>query len=60
MNCALRLVLTVILVLPLMVEARPKIGLVLSGGGARGTAHIGVLRYLEEQNIPIGFNLPVD
>ena len=27
---------------------RPKIGLVLSGGGARGLAHIGVLRVLEE------------
>ena len=30
---------------------RPKIGLVLSGGGARGAAHIGVLRVLEEQRI---------
>jgi NTE family protein len=36
-----------------MAEARPKIGLVLSGGGARGAAHIGVRRYLEEQKIPI-------
>ena len=33
--------------------ARPKIGLVLSGGGARGLAHIGVLRVLREQRIPI-------
>ena len=32
---------------------RPRIGLVLSGGGARGTAHIGVLKVLEEQHIPI-------
>ena len=32
---------------------RPKIGLVLSGGGARGTAHIGVLKVLEENHIPI-------
>jgi len=32
---------------------RPKIGLVLSGGGARGTAHIGVLRVIEERGIPI-------
>jgi NTE family protein len=31
----------------------PRIGLVLSGGGARGLAHIGVLRALEEQNIQI-------
>src|SRR6185437_1580952 len=28
---------------------RPRIGLVLSGGGARGIAHIGVLKVLEEQ-----------
>ena len=30
---------------------RPKIGLVLSGGGARGIAHIGVLKVLEEVGI---------
>ncbi|MFG6466057.1 patatin-like phospholipase family protein [Roseateles sp. BYS87W] len=32
---------------------RPKIGLVLSGGGARGLAHIGVLRVLEELQVPV-------
>ncbi|MBU1658794.1 patatin-like phospholipase family protein [bacterium] len=32
---------------------RPKIGLVLSGGGARGGAHVGILKVLEEKNIPI-------
>jgi NTE family protein len=32
---------------------RPRIGLVLSGGGARGVAHVGVLRVLEEMRIPI-------
>jgi NTE family protein len=32
---------------------RPRIGLALSGGGARGAAHIGVLRVLEEHRIPI-------
>ena len=32
---------------------RPRIGLVLSGGGARGAAHIGVIRALEERHIPI-------
>jgi len=32
---------------------RPKIGLVLSGGGARGLAHVGVLKELERHNIPI-------
>jgi len=35
--------------------ARPKIGLVLSGGGARGFAHIGVLKVLEKNNIPIDY-----
>lgn len=34
---------------------RPKVGLVLSGGGARGAAHIGVLKVLEKHNIPIDF-----
>lgn len=32
---------------------RPRIGLVLGGGGARGLAHIGVLRILQEEGIPI-------
>jgi len=32
---------------------RPKIGLVLSGGGARGAAHVGVLKVLERERIPI-------
>lgn len=43
--------------LPLFVHAsdapRPKVGLVLSGGAARGLAHIGVLKALEEQGIKI-------
>ena len=34
---------------------RPKIGLVLSGGGARGAAHVGVIKVLEEMRIPIDF-----
>ncbi|MEJ3661353.1 patatin-like phospholipase family protein [Pseudomonas fragi] len=33
--------------------ARPKVGLVLSGGAARGLAHVGVLKALEEQGIHI-------
>jgi len=32
---------------------RPRIGLVLGGGGARGAAHIGVLRELERRRVPI-------
>lgn len=34
---------------------RPRIGLVLSGGGARGGAHIGVLRVLEELQVPVDY-----
>ncbi|MEK8178853.1 patatin-like phospholipase family protein [Flavobacterium buctense] len=34
---------------------RPKIGLVLSGGGAKGFAHIGVLKVLEENGIKIDY-----
>lgn len=33
--------------------ARPKIGLALSGGGARGAAHIGVLKVLDELRVPV-------
>src|SRR6187551_3069584 len=36
-------------------KPRPKIGLVLSGGGARGFAHIGVLQWLEEHHIPVDY-----
>jgi NTE family protein len=34
-------------------KARPRIGLVLSAGGLRGAAHLGVLRRLRQQDIPI-------
>ena len=34
---------------------RPRVGLVLSGGGARGYAHLGVLRVLERNRIPIDY-----
>ena len=34
---------------------RPRIGIALGGGGARGAAHIGVLQVLEEMNIPIDY-----
>lgn len=34
-------------------DSAPRVGLVLSGGGARGAAHIGVLKVLEEQRIPV-------
>ena len=35
------------------VPPRPRIGLVLSGGGARGLAHIGVLKALEDLHVPV-------
>src|SRR5262249_36761052 len=38
---------------PAQDSARPRVGLVLSGGGARGLAQIGVLRVLERHHIPI-------
>jgi len=34
---------------------RPKIGLALSGGGARGSAHVGVIKALEELGVPIDY-----
>ena len=34
-------------------EHRPTVALVLSGGGAKGAAHAGVLKYLEEKQIPV-------
>jgi NTE family protein len=34
-------------------QTRPKVCLVLSGGGARGAAHVGVLKVLERQRVPI-------
>jgi len=37
------------------VNNRPKIGLVLGGGGARGYAHVGVLKKLEEMRIPYDY-----
>jgi NTE family protein len=49
-------------ILPLHAQApdpapatRPKVGLVLSGGGARGLAHIGVLKVMREQRVPVDF-----
>ncbi len=38
---------------PAGVAKRPKICLVLSGGGARGAAHVGVIKVLEEYRVPI-------
>lgn len=43
-----------ILFIPLQINAQ-RVGLVLSGGGAKGAAHIGVIKALEENNIPIDY-----
>jgi len=36
-------------------QRRPKIGVVFGGGGAKGAAHIGVLKVLEELKIPVDY-----
>lgn len=51
MKSKLLLILTIFLS---HVQAQ-KVGVVLSGGGAAGSAHVGVLKSLEENNIPIDF-----
>ena len=38
---------------PPFAHARPRVCLVLSGGGARGAAHVGVLKVLEEMRVPV-------
>jgi NTE family protein len=38
---------------PAAVTARPRVGLVLAGGGAKGGAHVGVLKALEQLHVPI-------
>nr|WP_316643286.1 patatin-like phospholipase family protein [uncultured Roseateles sp.] len=63
-NRLLRLLPVLILLLGMVAQAqtpdgvpqnktRPRVGLVLSGGGARGLAHVGVLKVLERERIPV-------
>src|SRR6478672_11799129 len=40
---------------PARTAPRPKVGLVLEGGGALGLAHIGVIQWLEEHRIPVNY-----
>ncbi len=49
------LVTFVCLILSLIPMQAQKVGLVLSGGGAKGLTHIGIIRALEENNIPIDY-----
>lgn len=44
-----------LLIAAVSADARPKIGVALGGGGARGAAHIGVLRVLEEMHVPVDY-----
>jgi len=48
------LALLSVLITPIA-TARDRIGLVLGGGGARGAAHVGVLRAIERERIPIDY-----
>lgn len=43
------------ILLTVTIHAQQSVGLVLSGGGAKGIAHIGVIKALEENNIPIDY-----
>jgi NTE family protein len=48
----------IILILAVLIDPysnAQKVGLVLSGGGAKGLTHIGIIRALEENNIPIDY-----
>ena len=46
--------LAVLLVSPVAAQGdKQSVGLVLSGGGAKGIAHVGVIKALEENGIPI-------
>ena len=43
------------IIIAFFTSAQQRVGLVLSGGGASGIAHVGVLKALEERGIPIDF-----
>lgn len=47
-------ILTVFFICTTLLQAQ-KVGLVLSGGGAKGIAHIGLLQVLEDNNIPVDY-----
>ncbi len=54
MNCKTLIFIIVLITAEIQANAQT-VGLVLSGGGAKGLAHIGVIRVLEENNIPIDY-----
>lgn len=51
------ILLITLMCLPLQAQDlhRPKVGLVLGGGGAKGAAEVGVLKYIEQAGIPIDY-----
>ena len=49
------LLIQILLFLVVFNSTAQKVGLVLSGGGAKGMAHIGVIRVLEENHIPVDY-----
>lgn len=49
-----RFILIILCIIPFVTNAQ-KVAVVLSGGGAKGFSHIGVLKALEENNIPIDY-----
>lgn len=51
----LRGIITLILLLSATLASAQRVGLVLSGGGAKGLYHIGVIKALEENGIPIDY-----
>ena len=51
--CLKKLIFLLLLQFYCLLCVAQKVGLVLSGGGAKGLAHIGVLKALEENHIPI-------
>src|SRR5687767_9081810 len=50
-----RLNLTILFVFIVLAGYSQKVGLVLSGGAAKGLSHVGVLKALEENDIPIDY-----
>ena len=62
-HCSIKLLLSILSLLMLTTASaktstdipRKKVGLVLSGGGAKGMAHIGALKIIEEAGIPIDY-----
>ncbi|WP_188109776.1 patatin-like phospholipase family protein [Pseudohalioglobus sediminis] len=48
-----RFLLATVLTFPMATAAAERVGLVLAGGGARGLAHVGVIRALEELQVPV-------